>query len=39
MPVIPLLRLHNQKITANDLSTPQSLVEHLGAVQAQDFPM
>lgn len=39
MPAIPALRLHNQKITANDLPTPESVVAHLGAVQAQDFPM
>lgn len=39
MPAIPALRLHNQKITTNDLPTPQSVVAHLGAVQAQDFSM
>ncbi|HLX59119.1 MAG TPA: winged helix DNA-binding domain-containing protein [Ktedonobacteraceae bacterium] len=30
-------RLHNQHITRRTLETPQSLVEWLGAVQAQDF--
>jgi len=39
MTAIPTLRLHNQKITTTDLTTPQSVVAHLGAVQAQDFPM
>jgi len=39
MPNIPVLRLHNQKITTNDLPTPESVVAHLGAVQAQDFSM
>lgn len=39
MTAIPALRLHHQKITANDLPTPQSIVTHLGAVQAQDFTM
>ncbi|MEQ1746352.1 MAG: winged helix DNA-binding domain-containing protein [Saprospiraceae bacterium] len=39
MPTIPALRLQNHKITVNDLPTPQSVVAHLGAVQAQDYPM
>jgi hypothetical protein len=30
-------RLHNQHITRRTLETPQTLVEWLGAVQAQDF--
>lgn len=36
---IPALRLLNQKIHANLFKTPQELVTHLGAVQAQDYPM
>lgn len=36
---IPHLRLHNQKITQPDLNTPQALVAHMGAMQAQDYPM
>jgi hypothetical protein len=36
---IPAARLHNQKISHSDFTSPQSLVEHMGAVQAQDFPM
>ncbi|MFN0016024.1 MAG: winged helix DNA-binding domain-containing protein [Saprospiraceae bacterium] len=39
MPSIPALRLQNHKITVNDLPTPQAVVAHLGAVQAQDYPM
>jgi hypothetical protein len=35
----PALRLRNQKISDCDLSDPQSLVAHLGAVQAQDYAM
>ena len=30
-------RLHNQHITRRTLETPQTLVEWLGAVQAQDY--
>src|SRR5436853_7916787 len=30
-------RLHNQHITRQTLATPRTLVEWLGAVQAQDF--
>lgn len=33
------LRLRNQKISHCDLLDPQSLVTHLGAVQAQDYAM
>ena len=36
---IPTLRLFNQKITTNHFDTPQALITHLGAVQAQDYPM
>lgn len=36
---IPALRLLNQKIHTNLFKTPQELVTHLGAVQAQDYPM
>ncbi|AEE52117.1 winged helix DNA-binding domain-containing protein [Haliscomenobacter hydrossis] len=35
----PHLRLHNQKIIQPDLSSPQALVAHMGAMQAQDYPM
>lgn len=37
--LIPALRLHNQKIHHNSFKTPEALVTHLGAVQAQDYPM
>lgn len=36
---IPLLRLHNHQLLQNDHAAPQTLVEYLGAVQAQDYPM
>ena len=36
---IPTLRLVNQKISTNHFDTPQALITHLGAVQAQDYPM
>jgi len=36
---LPKLRLHNQKITNPDFATPQGLVAHMGAIQAQDYPM
>lgn len=36
---IPTLRLFNQKISNNHFDTPQALITHLGAVQAQDYPM
>ncbi|WP_353482048.1 winged helix DNA-binding domain-containing protein [Haliscomenobacter sp.] len=36
---LPVLRLHNQKITNPDFVTPQELVAHMGAIQAQDYPM
>lgn len=36
---IPTLRLFNQKISTNHFDTPQALITHLGAVQAQDYPM
>lgn len=36
---IPTLRLFNQKISSNHFDTPQALITHLGAVQAQDYPM
>ena len=39
MPVdIPALRLHNQRIVGSQLTTPADIVQHLGAVQAQEFP-
>lgn len=37
--LIPALRLLNQKIHHNSFHTPEALVTHLGAVQAQDYPM
>lgn len=37
--LIPALRLMNQKIHYNSFKTPEALVTHLGAVQAQDYPM
>ena len=36
---IPTLRLVNQKIIVGHFDTPHALVTHLGAVQAQDYPM
>lgn len=36
---LPKLRLHNQKITNPDFAAPQELVAHMGAIQAQDYPM
>jgi Winged helix DNA-binding domain len=36
---IPAVRLRNQKISHCDFTSPQRLVEHMGAIQAQDFPM
>lgn len=36
---IPTLRLFNQKISTNHFDTPKALIAHLGAVQAQDYPM
>lgn len=38
-PQLAAARLYLQKITHNDLDTPQAVVGHLGAVQAQDYPM
>lgn len=32
-------RLHNQQITSTGFKTPQALVAHMGAMQAQDYPM
>lgn len=37
--LIPTLRLLNQKIHNQSCSSPVDLVTHLGAVQAQDYPM
>jgi hypothetical protein len=36
---IPQIRLSQQKINQQDLSTPQEVVAYMGAIQAQDFPM
>lgn len=36
---IPTVRLVNQHINAPQFNDPQSLVAHMGAIQAQDFPM
>lgn len=36
---IPTLRLLNQKISSNHFDNPRDLITHLGAVQAQDYPM
>lgn len=36
---IPTLRLFNQKIIAGHFDNPGDLIAHLGAVQAQDYPM
>jgi Winged helix DNA-binding domain len=36
---IPPIRLFQQKIIQQDLSTPQEVVAYMGAIQAQDFPM
>jgi hypothetical protein len=35
---ITSLRLHNQHLLGEKFKTPQQVVKHLGAVQAQDFP-
>ena len=35
---IPALRLHNQHIARPSRRTPEELVAHLGAVQAQEYP-
>jgi hypothetical protein len=32
-------RLHNQQIIGTGFKTPQALVAHMGAMQAQDYPM
>lgn len=36
---IPTQRLINQKISTNHFDNPRDLITHLGAVQAQDYPM
>ncbi|MES2655225.1 MAG: winged helix DNA-binding domain-containing protein [Bacteroidota bacterium] len=36
---IALHRLHNQQIALHSFHTPQQIVAHLGAVQAQDYEM
>jgi hypothetical protein len=36
---IILHRLHNQQLIRTDLTTPQEIVAHMGAVQAQDYDM
>lgn len=39
MTAIAQQRLHNQCITSTNFTTPNEVVAHLGAVQAQDYPM
>lgn len=36
---VAYLRLHNQHIIHSKLKTPKAVVAHLGAIQAQDYPM
>jgi hypothetical protein len=36
---IAALRLQMQQIQRPNISTPQSLVAYMGAIQAQDYPM
>lgn len=36
---IAMMRLYNQQLSASELKTPQEIVAHMGAMQAQDFTM
>ncbi len=36
---IAQMRLTNQRILTTDLTTPKAVVAHMGAMQAQDYPM
>lgn len=36
---IRTLRLHNQQLLDSEFNSPEKLVNHFGAIQAQDYPM